>query len=122
MDWYHALEHLHDFAKVCLSNQESYNNWVGQQEQLLKNSQVNQVIKNIKNLELTKQNQRKQQSQLITYYTENRSGMDYQKYQNTGTGIIGSAAIEAANREVVQKRMKLSGQRWSKIGAQNMLT
>ena len=122
LDWYHALEHLHDFAKVCLSNQESYNSWVGQQEQLLKNSQVNQVIKNIKNLELTKQNQRKQQSQLITYYTENRSRMDYQQYQNTGAGIIGSGAIEAANREVVQKRMKLSGQRWSKIGAQNMLT
>ena len=48
LDWYHALEHLHDFAKVCLSNQESYNSWVGQQEQL-KNSQVNQVIENIKN-------------------------------------------------------------------------
>ncbi|NQY00715.1 MAG: hypothetical protein HRT70_06235 [Flavobacteriaceae bacterium] len=48
--------------------------------------------------------------------------MDYQQYQNTGAGIIGSGAIEAANREVVQKRMKLSGQRWSKIGAQNMLT
>ena len=42
--------------------------------------------------------------------------MDYQQYQNTGAGIIGSGAIEAANREVVQKRMKLSGQRWSKIG------
>ena len=87
LDWYHALEHLHDFAKVCLSNQESYNSWVGQQEQLLKTVKVNQVIENIKNLELTKQNQRKQQSQLITYYTENRSRMDYQQYQNTGAGI-----------------------------------
>ena len=79
------------------------------------------MIENIKSLELTKQNQRKEQSRLITYYTENISRMDYKKYQDIGAGIIGSGAIEAANREVVQKRMKLSGQRWSKKGAQNML-
>ena len=116
------LEHLHDFAKVCFSEQESYDLWVSQQEELLKNSQAEQVIENIKSLQLTKQNQRKEQSRLITYYTENSSRMDYKKYQDTGVGIIGSGAIEAANREVVQKRMKLSGQRWSKKGAQNMLT
>ncbi|MEO8764779.1 MAG: hypothetical protein ABI416_10850 [Ginsengibacter sp.] len=36
-------------------------------------------------------------------------------------GIIGSGAIESAHRTVIQKRMKLSGQRWSKCGAQNIL-
>ncbi len=36
-------------------------------------------------------------------------------------GLIGSGAIESAHRTVLQKRMKLSGQRWSKAGAQNML-
>ena len=122
LDWYHALEHLHDFAKVCFLDKEVYGIWVLEQEQLLKNSQTDQVIKNIKSLELTKQNQREQQSQLITYYTKNMTRMDYKKYQNMGAGIIGSGAIEAANRQVVQKRMKLSGQRWSKRGAQNMLT
>jgi hypothetical protein len=33
----------------------------------------------------------------------------------------GSVALEPAHRTVVQKRLKLSGQRWSKAGAQNML-
>ncbi len=47
--------------------------------------------------------------------------MDYKYYQQIGCGIIGSGAIESAHRTVVQKRMKLSGQRWSKKGAQNML-
>ncbi len=47
--------------------------------------------------------------------------MDYQKYLHTGCGIIGSGAIESAHRTVIQKRMKLSRQRWSKKGAQNML-
>jgi len=36
-------------------------------------------------------------------------------------GIIGSGAIESAHRTVIQKRMKLSGQRWSITGAENML-
>lgn len=47
--------------------------------------------------------------------------MDYKKYLHIGCGIIGSGAIESAHRTVVQKRLKLSGQRWSKKGAQNML-
>jgi hypothetical protein len=47
--------------------------------------------------------------------------MDYCKYTKLGAGIIGSGAIESAHRTVVQKRMKLSGQRWSFSGAQNML-
>jgi len=47
--------------------------------------------------------------------------MDYQKYKQMGCGIIGSGAIESAHRTVVQKRLKLSGQRWSKRRAQNML-
>ena len=35
--------------------------------------------------------------------------------------MIGSGAIEAAHRQVIQKRMKLSGQRWSMKGAQAIL-
>jgi len=33
--------------------------------------------------------------------------MDYQRYKNTGAGLIGSGAIESAQRIVGQKRMKL---------------
>jgi len=65
--------------------------------------------------------EQEERAKLLTYYTENQHRMDYKKYRNIGTGIIGPGAIEAANREVVQKRMKLSGQRWTKTGAQNML-
>jgi hypothetical protein len=47
--------------------------------------------------------------------------MRYKQYRKTGCGIIGSGAIEAAHRTVIQKRMKLAGQRWSITGAKNML-
>ncbi len=47
--------------------------------------------------------------------------MDYQKYRPTGAGLTGSGAIESAHRTLIQRRMKLSGQRWGLQGAQNML-
>lgn len=43
--------------------------------------------------------------------------MLYGTYKEEGY-IIGSGAIESAHRNVVQQRMKLSGQRWSLNGAQ----
>ncbi len=46
--------------------------------------------------------------------------MNYPEYQSKGY-MIGSGAIESAHRTVIQRRMKLSGQRWSVKGAQNML-
>lgn len=58
---------------------------------------------------------------LIAYYESNKKSMDNKRYQQTGTGIIGSGAIESADRTLVQNRMKLSDQRWSKSEAQNML-
>jgi len=58
---------------------------------------------------------------LISYYQINSHRMDYKKCQQIGCGVIGSGAIESAHRNVVQKRMKQSGQRWSSTGAQNML-
>jgi hypothetical protein len=47
--------------------------------------------------------------------------MRYAQYRKIGCGIIGSGAIESAHRTVIQKRMKLSGQRWSTDGVKNML-
>ena len=35
--------------------------------------------------------------------------------------LIGSGAIEAAHRDVIQKRLKLSGQRWTIKGAQQII-
>jgi len=58
---------------------------------------------------------------LIDYLTNNLDRMDYKRYRKLGAGIIGSGAIESAHKTVVQERLKLSGQRWNKKGAQNVL-
>ena len=94
--------------------------WAKKQEKLLKESQVTDVIQNI--ITLVDSNHKEAQK-LIDYYEGNTDRMDYKKYKKIGAGIIGYGAIEparigrSAHRIVIQKRVKLSGQRWSKIGA-----
>jgi hypothetical protein len=116
LDFYHAAEHLYGFAEKHFKDKDKLMTWAKKQSELLLDSKVSTVIKNIKRLSDDKDAQN-----LIEYYRSNQSRMDYQRYKQIGAGIIGSGAIESAHRTVVQKRMKLSGQRWSKRGAQNML-
>lgn len=117
LDYYHASEHLHEFANLYFKDGQTLKKWVKDQEKLLMGSRVSTVIKNIQKLGPI----RKEAQKLIDYYTNNIERMDYKRYQQIGCGIIGSGAIESAHRTVVQKRMKQSGQRWSTEGAQNML-
>jgi hypothetical protein len=56
----------------------------------------------------------------LNYYEKNRYRMDYKGYRQAGY-CIGSGAIEAAHRTLIQQRMKRSGQRWSPIRAQQLL-
>jgi len=116
LDYYHACEHLHQFSNRFFKDKEIEKKWATDQKELLLNGCVTEVIKNIK--AIAKNNEA---DELIAYYEGNKDRMDYKKYKTTGCGIIGSGAIESAHRTVIQKRMKLSGQRWGKEGAQNML-
>jgi hypothetical protein len=117
LDYYHVCEHLHSFATVAFSDDAKRKKWTDKQKELLLQSKVTTVIKNIK-----RQNSGNEEAlSLINYYSNNAHRMDYRRYKNVGAGLIGSGAIESAHRTVVQRRMKQSGQRWSNKGAQNML-
>lgn len=118
LDYYHACEHLHEFSKSFFKDKMAEQQWAAKQKELLLNSQSGEVIKNIKALS---KNKPQEAEKLIAYYEANLERMDYRNYKQIGCGIIGSGAIESAHRTVIQKRMKLSGQRWGKEGAQNML-
>jgi hypothetical protein len=117
LDYYHACEHLHAFSREHFSCKQTEAQWVEEQKALLLESRVEEVITNIDKLNSSQ----KEADKLKEYYRSNKDRMDYKKYQQTGGGIIGSGAIESAHRQVIQKRMKQSGQRWSIKGAQHML-
>jgi Uncharacterised protein family (UPF0236) len=117
LDYYHACEYLYEFANATFKTEEKVKKWVHRQKGLLLESKLHLVMRNIKNQSSTTAATKK----ILDYYTANKNRMDYKKYLKLGCGIIGSGAIESAHRTVVQKRLKLSGQRWTKRGAQNML-
>lgn len=118
LDYYHCCEHLYEFTATFFSDKEQGLWWADEQKELLLQSQSSVVMSNIEALPGRK---RKYKQKLINYLKANKDRMDYKQYKTIGCGIIGSGAIESAHRTVVQRRMKLSGQRWSKKGAQNML-
>ena len=120
LDFYHLLEHLHAFAAAFFVDVSEAKQWVEQQKAWLLESHSEQVIDHVNSLTAPR-GKRRLKTKLLAYLNANRSRMDYKYYQRIGCGIIGSGAIESAHRTVVQKRMKLSGQRWSKTGAQHML-
>ena len=117
LDYYHACEHLHEFAGTVFKDKEVLKIWTEEQKELLLQSNVKKVISNIRN----NFKNSKEAHLLINYYSSNSYRIDYSHYKKIGAGLIGSGAIESAHRTVVQKRMKQSGQRWSYEGAQNML-
>jgi hypothetical protein len=118
LDFYHVMEHLYQFAEKAFANDtDKRKQWCDRQKELLLESEVETVIENIRLTSAKEEDKRK----LILYYENNKKRMRYKQYRNMGCGIIGSGAIESAHRTLIQKRMKLSGQRWSRKGAENML-
>jgi hypothetical protein len=118
LDFFHVMEHLYQFADHAFVNDPSAKAiWCEQQKSLLLACRVETVISNIASTKAAEKNKK----QLIAYYQNNKKRMRYAHYRTVGCGIIGSGAIESAHRTVIQKRMKLSGQRWSRDGVKNML-
>jgi hypothetical protein len=118
LDYYQACEHLHQFADTVFKDQQQQKErWCKQQKELLLESKLNEVLDNIEAIGTNSG----EKTKLLNYYQNNKERMDYKRYRTIGCGIIGSGAIESAHRTVIQRRMKLSGQRWTKQAAKNML-
>ena len=93
--------------------------WVDKQSGLLLANQVKQVISDLKKMSTRKSMVNKTRKNLIAYYQSNQNRMQYKSLRDEGL-LIGSGPIEAAHRNVIQQRMKLSGQRWTRKGAQQI--
>ncbi|MEI6424743.1 MAG: UPF0236 family protein, partial [Lentisphaerota bacterium] len=118
LDYFHAKEHLCDFAKAYFNDVKQSEKWIDEQCQLLLNDKVKQVIKNIQHLPHNTKTQ-SIQSALVQYYKTNSNRMMYKTFSDEGV-FIGSGAIESAHKHVLQQRLKLSGQRWTSVGLQQV--
>lgn len=80
LDYYDVCEHLHSFANIAFSDETKRKKWTDKQKELLSESKVTTVIKNIKR----QNNESKEGLLLINYYTNNAYRMDYKRYKNVG--------------------------------------
>jgi hypothetical protein len=105
LDYYHVAEHLSEAVHgVALPEQ-----WLEKQMRLLLESKSLEVLDAVESLPGI---DKKRAHSLRNYYTNNQQRMDYKSFKFRGYAI-GSGAIEAAHKTLIQIRMKRSGQRWS---------
>ena len=121
LDFYHAGEHLAAFAQVAITDPESRKKWLEERKTELLNDGYDSLVQQVGELAKDKPRTVQQaKDKLLQYYQNNKDRMDYKSFRERGLHI-GSGAIEAAHRNVIQKRMKQSGQRWTRQRAQNVL-
>lgn len=115
LDYYHAVEKIGNWAKMAFKDEKEAKCWIDLQESSLLNDDVNEIIITLKSIESKRYNKEKQQ--LITYLENNKHRMMYQTFKEKGF-LIGSGPIESANKQIIQARLKKSGQRWTSEGLQ----
>jgi len=122
LDWYHAIEHLHEAARKLFGEnaKEKCAEWVRPFKEQLWNGKVLEVIAELQKQASTWKGDSTAINDLIRYYFGNREAMDYASYRGKGY-IIGSGSIESAQNYVVAIRTKLSGMIWSKRGIRAVL-
>ncbi len=119
LDYYHLAENIAKVGKLFLKGEE-FEKWFKQNKGNLLESKSDQVIDSILQLKAQTEEEVDAKMRLIKYITKNRKRINYKLFRRQGLQI-GSGAIEASHRTVVQHRMKKSGQVWSNKGAQKML-
>jgi len=118
LDFYHASEHVREFAKVLIPNddenrREQTDRWC----HMLKQQGGRALLETIQSLDLSGANVAVLEAhrQLIGYLGNNTHRTDYPSYTARGWQI-GSGMIEAACKTVVGHRLKASGMRWREQG------
>ena len=121
LDFWHALEHAWEFARLNYGEGSvQADSWVHQIAVDLKAGKVQEVIARLKRMRPKTPQLRESLQALIRYYSENAGRMQYDEYLRLGYGI-GSGAVESAHKQVVHPRFRQAGMRWSESGARHLL-
>lgn len=122
VDFYHACEHLHTLCQALTSDPDNANALFRSWRHRLKNNGLPRIIQ-----ESIQRNAgldpacRKIVAEELFYFRKNAGRMTYRTFRGKGY-FIGSGAIEGACRHIVCQRTKLSGMRWLRSGAADVLT
>lgn len=120
LDYFHCKEHIYSFAKLFYRNDRvKTDKFVDNIIEYLFANQVDKALNEINSAKCPNKTILLEKEKLLNYLTTNKKRINYGNYISQGL-LIGSGAIEAAHRDVLQKRLKLSGQHWTIDGAQQI--
>ncbi len=118
LDFYHAAEHLGDWAKARHPDDpEAAAALAGHWCHRLKHEGGAAVLAGLRELDVGRRPAaREAHRQLLGYFRNQAHRMEYPRYRAAGWQI-GSGPVEAACKQVVNRRLKGSGMRWGEEGA-----
>jgi hypothetical protein len=119
LDFYHAVEHLHELVNTLHApgsseakrRTQKWTRW-------LKRDKVDDIVQEAS--ELASDELSTDVARQLAYFRDNRDAMMYGSFRRRGM-FIGSGVIEAGCKSVIGKRLKQSGMFWSEPGAENVL-
>jgi len=122
LDWYHAAEHLSDFAAVRHPQDETARRaWAEQVKTILYEQGGEALLKHLHDVEFppgTRAEVREEFRKLVGYFENNKHRTDYPTYRAKGWDI-GSGPTEAGCK-IIGERLKGSGMRWVEAGAETI--
>lgn len=124
LDWYHAAEHLCDFAAALHPQDDAARSaWSEETKGILYEQGGEALLKHLEGMTLpprTSAAVREEMRKLIVYFQNNRHRTDYPSYRARGWDI-GSGPTEAGCK-IIGERLKGSGMRWVEDGAATVAT
>ena len=123
LDFFHATEHLASALAAVHGDGtfETRHKFEYLRERLLTEDNGAEVVISALAYLRRKHPRLKDVAQVLSYFRKNRARMRYAEWKRQGF-MIGSGVVEAACKTLVTQRLKLSGMRWGKHGAQAILT
>lgn len=121
VDYWHACEHIHDLAKT-LHGEGNANGqrWGRDHCEALRERGPTTLLRALRRARPTTPEQAEAVRLATGYFERNWARMDYPAFRARGL-MIGSGPVEAACKVLVGQRLKRSGMRWKRPGADAVL-
>jgi hypothetical protein len=117
LDFYHAAEYLGALGRALHPGDETTReSWLAGWCHRLKHEGGPAVLEGLRALAVDGRESRQTWSEVVRYFENQSHRMDYPSYVSKGWAI-GSGPVESACKTVIGGRMKGSGMRWGKDGA-----
>ena len=123
LDFYHATEHLQNFASAAFNDEKERLNWFKSARSDLKRGKIDELLEQMKHHRKSRRGSRRQiMTNQINYFNKRllKGLLNYDKIAQLNLPI-GSGAIESLIRQAVNLRLKGNGKFWLESNAEIIL-